>query len=218
MNYMIKILICSIVAVVLGVYGMVYDSIPSILSSLSVAPGPNTIYKIISDFANSNNKNLLEMVGNLGILFILPLLLSMGLGYLLEFIKHKNNNNNINDTNNKITYVIPSHFMLSSIKNDPVNLVFVIIIVLISITIFTYNLTKEGTFYNIASSIPLSTFLPLLHIGLMIGSFKYADKYEIDHKHFPNGQSIKDFTIPITTLGLNILLLTFISIYFRKQK
>jgi len=207
---MIKILIHTLIAVVLGVYGMVYDSIPSIISSLSVAPGPNTIYKIISDFANSNNKNLLEMVGNLGILFILPLLLSMGLGYLLEFIKHKNNN--------KITYVIPSHFMFSSIQNDPVNLVFVIIIVLISITIFTYNITKEGTFYNIASNIPLSPFLPLIHVGLMIGSFKYADKYEIDHKHFPNGQSIKDFTIPIAIIGLNIVSLTIISIYFRKQK
>lgn len=161
------------------------------------------------------------MVGNLGIVFILPLLLSMGLGYLLEFIKHKNNkknNNDINDTNNKITYVIPSHFMFSSIKNDPVNLVFVIIIVLISITIFTYNLTKEGTFYNIASNIPVSPFLPLIHVGLMIGSFKYADKYEIDHKHFPNGQSIKDFTIPIAILGLNIVSLTIISIYFRKSK
>ncbi len=212
MEFTIKILIYTLISILFGVYGLVYDSIPSILVVCFIAPGASSIYEFIGNLTSEKSINIPMFIINLLILFALPLLLSIGFGYLLEHIKYT-----AKDVD-KIKYNIPSEFMFSAIKNDPVNLTFIILIALVSAILFIYSLKEDLVIYNIASSIPLSTFIPLIYIGLMTGSYKYAEKYEIDHKHFPNGQSIKDFTVPLSILGLNIILLTIISIYFRKQK
>jgi hypothetical protein len=212
MEFTIKILIYTLISILFGVYGLVYDSIPSILVVCFIAPGASSIYEFIGNLISEKSINIPMFIVNLFILFALPLLLSIGFGYLLEHIKYTTN-----DVDN-ITYNIPSPFMFSIVKHDPVNLTFVILIALVSAILFIYSLKENLVIYNVASSIPLSTFIPLIYIGLMIGSYKYAEKYEIDHKHFPNGQSIKDFSIPLAILGVNIVSLTIISIYFRKQK
>jgi len=186
------ILLSTLASAFFAVYGLVLNNNTILVVSTLLAPTSDAIYSIIKNFIITKNKNVINIILYLIIAILVPLIIGIISGYLLEVIKLKHENA-------KIT--IPSKSMEERLEFSYINIGFNILTPIICCLFLPYALEKNNVGLIIAISIGLSFVTPLVTIGLYIGS----------NKHTTKDYTIHDYVIPIINFIINFLSIIIIS-------
>ena len=189
----------TIVSVIFASYGLLFNKILYLLVSTILGPTSEIYYTIIHTYIYKKTISFQSLLIYICISILLPLLLSILIGYIFTHIK-KNND--------KVIYDIPSDYMLERTEYHPINLIFKIISPFIIGLFLHYSIINNNVKLIIAISITLSLIIPLVDIGMILGN----NIYNKEHINF------KNYYIPLITFICNISAVILVSIFTIKIK
>lgn len=156
------ILTSTLLASFFAVYGLVYSDTISLLVATIVAPTSESYFNIVKYFITNNTFPILPVITYTFIGIIIPIIFGIIFGVVFTSLKKKYPNNT--------TYSIPSENMLERLDIHPVNLSFNILIPFIVCLFLPYAIEKNNITLIIGISIALSFVVPLINIGLIMGT------------------------------------------------
>tara|TARA_B110000285_G_scaffold226530_1_gene286438 strand:- start:106 stop:741 length:636 start_codon:yes stop_codon:yes gene_type:complete len=190
-----KVILTTIIASFFSIYGLVFNNNVILIAAANIAPTAFSFYYIIRDFILTKNMQIGKFILYFLISIIIPLLMGMFFGYILEVLKTKYTNEDTDNLN------IPSTYMKEKITYHHINMIMSIFIPILSCLLLPYSLETNNVCLIIGVSIALSFIVPITTIGLFIGSNKHTDKL----------YTIKDYIIPIITFTINFICIIIIS-------
>ena len=168
-----------------AIYGLVYNDNIILLVACLIAPTSNTYFNIVKHLISNNKIPLLSILIYTFIAIIIPVLVGLIFGVMFTVLKNK--------SPNKSYYNIPSENMLNRLDIHPINLILCLVIPFIVSAFLPYAMETNNIGLIIAISITLSFIIPLVNIGLIMGSHiikKHNNKQLQNTKYHISNQKI----------------------------